>query len=51
MTADTFKRGDRIVASGSAAREQPRGLYVLRLDRPSDGLRYEQVGTSPRLSR
>jgi len=49
MGADTFKPGDTIVASGSAGRNGARSLYVRRLDRAADGLRYEQVGPSPRL--
>ena len=51
MNADTFKPGDRIVARGSAGRDGARALYVLRLDRAADGLRYEQVGPTPRLQR
>ena len=49
MAADTFKPGDAIVASGSAGRDGARSLYVRRLDRATDGLRYEQVGSSPSL--
>ena len=49
MHADTFKAGDAIVARGSAGRDGARGIYVLRLDRPADGLHYEQVGQSPAL--
>ena len=49
MRADTFKPGDVVVASGSAGRDGARSLYVRQLDRPADGLRYEQVGPSPRL--
>jgi hypothetical protein len=49
MSADTFKPGDAIVATGSAGRNGARSLYVRRLDRATDGLRYEQVGPSPRL--
>jgi hypothetical protein len=37
------------VATGSAGRDGARSLYVRQLDRPADGLRYEQVGASPRL--
>lgn len=48
---DTFKRGDNVRVSGSAARSQELGLYVLRLDRASDGFRYEQIGSTPRVSR
>jgi hypothetical protein len=46
---DTFKPGERLVLSGSIGRTQPRSLYVLRLDRPSDGFWYEQIGMSPRI--
>jgi hypothetical protein len=49
MSADTLKRGDRIVASGSQSRTHPQGMYLMRLDRPSDGFRYEQIGASPRV--
>jgi hypothetical protein len=49
MTADTLTRGERVVAAGSRARDGSRGLYVRQLDRPEDGLRYEQVGSSPRI--
>ena len=49
FTATTLKPGDKVVASGSLARMQPQGLYLLRLDRPADGFWYEQVGTSPRI--
>ena len=47
---DTFRPGDRVVATGHPGREQAAALYVRRLDRPSDGLRYEQIGRSPRVS-
>lgn len=49
MAADTLKPGDRVVVTGSRARNGTRGLYVRRLDRPADGFRYEQVGASPRI--
>ena len=49
MQADTFKPGDLIVARGSAGRDGARAVYVLRLDRASDGLHYEQNGPSPSL--
>lgn len=49
VTATTFKLGDKVVVTGSAARAQPHGLYVWRLDRPVDGFWYEQVGSSPRI--
>jgi Family of unknown function (DUF6152) len=51
MTKDTLKPGDRIVVSGSPAREKSeQSLYVGRLDRPMDGFRYEQIGSSPRIN-
>ena len=49
FTATTLRPGDRVVVSGSLARAQPQGLYLLRLDRAADGFWYEQVGTSPRI--
>jgi hypothetical protein len=49
MKADTLKPGDRVVASGSLSRTNPQGMYLRRLDRPADGFRYEQVGSSPRV--
>jgi len=49
VTANTLKPGDRVVVKGSLARTQPQALYILRLDRPADGVWYEQVGNSPRI--
>ena len=49
FTSDTLKPGERLVITGSRARRQPQSLYIRRLDRPSDGFGYEQVGSSPRL--
>ncbi len=49
MTAETFKAGDRVVVSGSPGRTQVRTLYMWRLERPADGLLYEQVGGTPSL--
>ena len=49
MTSQTLKPGDRIVVSGSPGRTRPQSLYIRRLDRPSDGFWYEQVGSSPRI--
>ena len=49
MTSQTLKPGDRIVVSGSPGRTRPQSLYLRRLDRPSDGFWYEQVGSSPRI--
>jgi hypothetical protein len=50
MDAITFKPGDRVVARGSAAREGQQSLYLYRLERPSDGLLYEQIGSRPRIN-
>ena len=49
MTSQTLKQGDRIVVTGSPAREQSQSLYIRKLDRPADGFQYEQVGSSPRI--
>ena len=49
ITRDTLKYGDRVLVSGSPARDGSFSLYVLRLDRPADAFRYEQVGSSPRV--
>ena len=49
MTAETLKQGDRVVVSGSPGKEQAQSLYIRRLDRPADGFRYEQIGSSPRV--
>ena len=51
MTSDTLKAGDQIVARGSKARDGSHGIYLLRLDRRSDGFWYEQVGSSPKIGR
>ena len=47
--ADTFKPGDQVIVNGNPGRSKTRQLYVRQLDRPSDGLRYEQVGYRPRI--
>ena len=51
MSSSTFSRGDRIVASGSPGHNQKAILYVRELDRPSDGFRYVQEGSTPRIAR
>lgn len=51
MTADILRPGDHIIVTGSLARTQANGLYVRRLERPTDGFQYEQVGSSPRIRR
>jgi hypothetical protein len=50
MTSETLKPGDRVVVTGSVGRTEPRTLYILELDRPADGFRYEQVGSRPRVN-
>lgn len=50
MTAATFRPGDRVQAVGQPMRDGTRKLYLRRLDRLKDGLRYEQVGFQPRLA-
>ena len=45
----TLKPGDRVVVIGSLARREANHMYIRRLDRPSDGFSYEQVGNSPQL--
>jgi hypothetical protein len=47
FTPETLKEGDRLVVAGARARRQARSLYIRKLDRPSDGFSYEQVGTTP----
>ena len=51
MTPTTFNAGDRVVVSGSPGRDRTQVLYVWRLERPADGFLYEQIGSSPRVSR
>jgi Family of unknown function (DUF6152) len=50
VTEETLKPGDRIVVNGNPARNDQRSLYVRRLDRPTDGFRYEQVGFEPKIN-
>jgi hypothetical protein len=51
MTGDTFKRGDELVVSGAAGRDQKPIMYVRELNRTSDGFRYEQIGSTPSIVR
>ena len=51
VTGSTFRRGDRIVVTGSIGRTEPTHLYIRRLERPADGFTYEQVGTRPRVGK
>jgi hypothetical protein len=50
IDARTFKAGDRVRISGSPGRNEPQILYLWKLERPADGLLYEQVGSTPRLN-
>jgi hypothetical protein len=50
ISRTTFKPGDRVTVSGNPDRTEPREIYLLP-HRPSDGLRYEQIGSQPRLTR
>jgi hypothetical protein len=49
MTSSTLKPGDRVVVKGNPGLSQQQTLYVRRLDRPADGLKYEQIGASPQI--
>lgn len=49
FTETTLKPGDRVVVTGSLARQEPRRMYIRRLDRPADGFAYEQVGNRPQI--
>ena len=49
FSRETLRPGDRVVVVGSPARTQAHSLYIRRLDRPSDGFWYEQIGASPRI--
>ena len=51
MNSNTFTPGDRLLVTGSPGQNEKPILYVRELDRPSDGFRYEQVGTTPRIAR
>ena len=48
MAADTYRPGDVVVARGALARNEPQRLYLRRLERPSDNVVYEQIGSTPR---
>jgi hypothetical protein len=48
---NTFRPGDRVIVSGSPGRSQAFILYLWRLDRPADRLRYQQVGSTPSLGK
>ena len=50
ISKTTFKYGDKVTINGWPDKTDPRSFYLRRLDRPSDGLRYEQIGLSPHLT-
>ena len=47
MTNTTFRKDDQIKVSGSPGREGAKSLYIRKLDRPKDGLWYEQDDATP----
>lgn len=49
ITRTTFKPGDQVLISGNPGRNLPSTLYLWRLERPSDRLRYRQIGGTPSL--
>ena len=51
MSADSFKAGEQVLVTGSRARDRSRSAYVRSLRRRADGFLYEQVGSSPRVTR
>ena len=51
MSSTSFMRGDTLIVTGSPGHDQKPILYVRELDRPSDGFRYEQQGSTPRIVR
>ena len=51
ITDTTFRKGERVTVSGSPARDGGATMYLRRLERPADGLLYEQRGSSPSISR
>jgi len=50
VTAATFRAGDQVIVSGSPGRTRPFILYMWRLERPADKLRYKQNGSTPSLN-
>jgi hypothetical protein len=51
MDSATFRSGDRVIATGSVGRNSAQSLYAMKVERPADGLLYEQIGYSPRINR
>ena len=50
LTRDSIKPGDKVLVAGNPMRDGRTAMYLRRLDRPSDGLHYEQPGMSPIVS-
>lgn len=50
LSGRTFSAGDQIVVTGSRSRTERHSMYVRKLERLADGLEYEQVGFSPRVT-
>jgi hypothetical protein len=51
ITEQTFQPGDQVVVRGNPGRTEANILYMWQLERPADGLHYEQVGSTPRIRR
>jgi hypothetical protein len=51
ITRGTFRPGDQVIVSGSPGRSQALIMYLWRLERPADRLRYQQVGGTPSVDR
>lgn len=49
MNGQSLRPGDKVAVRGNPSRSNPRALYINRLDRPADGFRYEQIGSTPRI--
>ena len=49
MTESTLRTGDHLTVAGNPAHQDPRRMYLRRLERPSDGYAWEIVRSSPRL--
>jgi hypothetical protein len=47
VVSGTLKPGDRVTVTGNPGRSQSQVLYIRTLDRPADGLRIEQNGSTP----
>ena len=50
VTKDTFRSGDEVIVTGDPARDGKERLYIRRLHRPVDGLRYDAPGFQPSIS-